>query len=359
MTPAFLGGAEGPSELRTPPFKSLLRRWWRVVEVGGRQPNLAALREKEGRLFGHAWLKDGGQAWASQSRVRIALDEWATGALSTWPDDPKVRHPEVGSGRDIGSHLYLGYGLLTFRQGRTILDQNVRTSALADGVACALTIRTSVDSWSELRLDSILSLWAWFGTIGSRARNGWGSLEVIEDDGLPIDLTSPEALRPFSRDFNACFDSDWPHALGRDEKGLLIWRTRSDFASWSEAMKVLAQTKIGFRTRESFSWMPSGASACGPRHVLAYPVTNHRVQVWERGGEDTFRLANQLLFKVLRIDQGSARRYVGLAVHLPHRLPEPMLEKLDSSSRNKVRGGERGVWQRIHRHLDEVMLRWT
>ena len=32
-TPAFLGGADQSSEWRTPPFKNLLREWWRVVKA--------------------------------------------------------------------------------------------------------------------------------------------------------------------------------------------------------------------------------------------------------------------------------------------------------------------------------------
>lgn len=30
-TPAFLGNAEQSAQWRTPPFKALLRQWWRVV----------------------------------------------------------------------------------------------------------------------------------------------------------------------------------------------------------------------------------------------------------------------------------------------------------------------------------------
>ncbi|MDD3295479.1 MAG: hypothetical protein PHG20_12415, partial [Geobacteraceae bacterium] len=49
LTPTFLGGADRQGELRSPPFKNLLRQWWRVVKG-----DLAVdeLRQREGQLFG-------------------------------------------------------------------------------------------------------------------------------------------------------------------------------------------------------------------------------------------------------------------------------------------------------------------
>ncbi len=32
-TPAFLGNADQQAQWRTPPFKALLRQWWRVVHA--------------------------------------------------------------------------------------------------------------------------------------------------------------------------------------------------------------------------------------------------------------------------------------------------------------------------------------
>lgn len=357
VTPAFLGGAEGGAELRTPPFKSLLRRWWRVAHVQGQRPDVARMRELEGRLFGHAWLREGheGQVWACQSQVRVRLDQWTRGNLTSWdPADPQVTHPEVGEGgRNVGAHLYLGFGPLvfSFRSGRTSLRD---ASALSAGTPVELTIISKPEVAPELHLDEITRLWKWFGTIGGRSRNGWGSFDV-KADGLSAALDL-DALRPFSRDFAACFSEDWPHAIGRDRRGLLLWRTR-DCGSWSEAVRTLAETKIDFRTHLGFSWSAAG-SQVGPRHVLAYPVTNHGVEAWNHGGDESFRLANQLLFKVVEVVEGSTTRYRGLVVHFPHRLPEVMLERLNPHVRKAVREGEQGAWQTVHRRLDEQMMRW-
>jgi CRISPR-associated protein Cmr1 len=173
---------------------------------------------------------------------------------------------------------------------------------------------------------------------------------------VPLDL---DVLRPFTRNLSACFDQEWPHAIGRDERGLLLWRTKPDFGSWSDAMKELARVKIDFRTCLQLSFGGPQVRV-GPRHILAYPVTNHTVREWEQGGENTFRLANQLYFKVVRVAHNATTRYLGLAAHFPHRLPEPMLDsdRASPALKKMIRDHELRIWQTVHRRLDECMTRW-
>lgn len=51
VTPAFLGNAEQDGQWRAPPFKHLLREWWRVAwaEANGFSNDYRSLREQEGR----------------------------------------------------------------------------------------------------------------------------------------------------------------------------------------------------------------------------------------------------------------------------------------------------------------------
>ncbi|MBK7766379.1 MAG: hypothetical protein IPI44_09815 [Sulfuritalea sp.] len=109
------------------------------------------------------------------------------------------------------------------------------------------------------------------------------------------------------------------------------------FGNWQDAMKFLARTKIGFRTHLKFN---GGQPHPQPqeRHMLAYPVTNHSVQGWNRDA----RLANQLRFKLFR-DTGKQLR--ARIYHTPHHSPLPM-GKLDQAA-------QLAVWQSIHGWLDE------
>ena len=328
-TPAFLGNAEQEGQWRTPPFKHLLREWWRVAwaEAHGFDIDLGEMRRAEGRLFGVA--ADEGDT--RQSQIRIRLGRWDQGKMNEWvQQDPAVFHKEVRGGRNVGSHLYLGYGPLNFNRGTYLgkkINGNFKPKAAIQAgeendfkLACPAT---------ELPLlDRALALASAFGAVGGRARNGWGSLE-LQGDGLP------ELGEPPLRDWRECLVLEWAHAIGKDEEGALIWRTET-FGDWPELMKALAELKIGLRTAFRFQ---SGRNAPRPesRHWLSYPVTNHSVRSWGRDA----RLPNTLRFKVRRTEEG---RLYGVIFHMPCKPPrrfspdEQVLQQ---------------VWLRVHRLLTE------
>src|SRR5207253_6755334 len=85
LCPAFLGNAEQNGQWRTPPFKALLRQWWRVAYAASRNHSvdIEEMRRTEGMLFGNAWLshQENGRTKADhrKSRVRIRLDSWQEG----------------------------------------------------------------------------------------------------------------------------------------------------------------------------------------------------------------------------------------------------------------------------------------
>lgn len=126
LTPAFLGGAFQNGQWRTPPFKALLRQWWRVVYAASRNfnVNVSDMREEEGKLFGNAWLEKEvngrSQSAASRSLVRLQLSAWKDGSQRIWQNAraQTVRHPEVP--KLVDAHLYLGYGPLTYKGGTAL-----------------------------------------------------------------------------------------------------------------------------------------------------------------------------------------------------------------------------------------------
>jgi len=328
-TPAFLGDADQNGRWRTPPFKALLRQWWRVAwaKSNDYSKDIDRLRRHEGRLFGSA--ADG---TGNRSLVRLRLDRWDRGQMTRWEEDPKVRHKEVGEkGAMVGSHLYLGFGPLNFNQGTFLGKKEGRDfkprAAVQSGEIAKLRIAFPSDE-SRL-LDFALALMDAYGAIGGRSRNGWGSFALKPTDGtllldgLPI------------RDWRKCLDRDWPHAIGCDDDAALIWQT-GPYDDWHALMRQLAEIKIGLRTQFKFH---SGRNVerPEPRHWLSYPVTNHNVRQWGQG-----RLPNSLRFKVRATENGKLR---GAIFHIPCLPPRQFRPEPDRDAIERV-------WQQVHAHLD-------
>lgn len=342
LTPAFLGDAEQKGAWRSPPFKALLRQWWRVAVAKSFNYNFGEIREEEGLLFGHA-----DSSSASQSQVRIRLAQWGKGTLTSWAQDPRVTHNEVKM--PVGAHLYLGYGPLIHSKEskKTALKC---TPAIAENEKNRMLL-TFPSEAKESGLTT-LQLIHWFGTLGGRSRNGWGSIALEHEDIFPFDsLLKGEKNNDFekySRSLNDCLALEWPHALGRDQKGILLWKTKTSFPTWSDAIKALAEAKIAFRTALKFTG-PGGPFAT--RHLLSYPVTKHHVVKWGNQA----RLANQLRFKVV---QQADQNYIGLAFHLPCGLPKELLQKLEKSDQARLTPAYQGqIWKQVHDVLDQQMTR--
>lgn len=355
VTPAFLGNAEQQGQWRTPPFKALLREWWRVAAAPEHGFGHERLRESEGLLFGHAWLQEPGnrnKTWAMQGQVRLRLDEWRDGQMRAWMGrEPRVEHRKVGEqGQNIGAHLYLAYGPLNYQRGRGTTLKNEPAINADDASSLSL----GVPFQHQKAMTQVLHLIHWFGTIGGRSRNGWGSVKLEKIDGYTPpamnDLLSGATLSQMAsmtRPLHDCLLLDWPHALGTDNHGVLLWKSRQDYPDWSSAMQELARVKIAFRTALN---VPVGQ--VGDRHILAYPVTHHRVNAWLENGRDVNRLANQLRFKVV---QDNNSRYWCLACHLPCGLPEMLQQKLGPNRIDPDR--QIRVWQTVHAKLNVEMRR--
>ena len=243
LTPAFLGDAQQEGRWRTPPFKALLRQWWRVVYAADHHftVNVGQMRNEEGVLFGHAWLDDdrddrGNVVAARRSVVRLRLNQWKRGEQTRWKPLEKVFHPEVKFA--IGSDLYLGYGPVTLRRGEKKPRLKGNAAIQAEEEA---RLSLAVPLEQARRLIRAVWLMDRYGTLGGRSRNGWGSacFDEIDADGKES-ATRSVPLRPW-RD---CLDLDWPHAIGRDDHGPLIWETEGR-EDWQSVMRDLAIVKIG------------------------------------------------------------------------------------------------------------------
>ena len=338
-TPAFLGNAEQSGQWRTPPIKALLRQWWRVAYAAG-QPgavNVGAMREAEGRLFGTA-SDNGGSS--SKSLVRVRLGNWSLGKLTSWDqlEQAPIRHPETErTGYKVGSHAYLGFGPLDGRGGTRLAEKC--HAAIQAGEEASLSVAFPVGT-EATRLDKALWLMHRYGTLGGRSRNGWGSFSLTptEPGTAVLDGTLDESL---TTDWQAALSLDWPHAIGRDTQGTLIWQT-DVLANWKVVMRRLAEIKIGLRTQQAFTFT-TGKNAASPelRHWLSYPVTNHNLTAWKENGKRDFRLPNSLRFKVRADSAGKLR---GVIFHVPCKPPAAFQPDL---------AAVRQVWQRVHDFLGQ------
>lgn len=346
LTPAFLGDAEQNGRWRTPPFKAQLRQWWRVAYAAEKnfQVQTGEMRIEEGLLFGNAWLshREGRRDVAdfTKSLVRVRLDRWDEGKLRSWQglEQSPISHPEVErTGYRVGPHAYLAYGPLDGRGGTRLEKRN---AAIQAGESAGLRLAVP-ETHPNQRMATLLrqnlprieqALWLMdrYGTAGGRSRNGWGSyrLEPVEGSG-PLRSSVP------LRDWNECLGRDWAHAIGKDEKGPLIWQTAGDYGDWKQLMRVLAIVKIGLRTQFVFR----GAPGPEPRHWLSYPVTKHSVPAW-----GSKRLPNSLRFKVRAAD-GDGRKLVGVIFHAPCLPPEGF--KPDRAMIVET-------WKKVHELLDEL-----
>lgn len=333
-TPAFLGDADQRGRWRTPPFKHLLREWWRVAWAEENDPaDWQQMRAAESALFGAAADNTG-----TRSQLRIRLQRWDAGNLQShhWKALCKVEHPEVGFEVDAG--LYLGYGPVAY-------DKKNKSAKLNFGAAInageQTQLRMAFPEEHARLLERAVTLINAFGTLGSRSRNGWGSLTIA-------DANAVKAIP--SRDWLECLGQTWAHAIGKDEKGPLVWDTRQ-FEDWKSLVCELAQIKIGLRTQKPLQFTLDAAAGDkiikgkvilhgGPqgRHWLGYPVTNHEVASWKRANA---RLPNSLRFKIFRDDQGKLR---GRIFHMPCLPPERVFQP----DRNVLQT----VWLNVHRYLD-------
>ncbi len=353
VTPAFLGGADQSAQWRVPPFKALLRRWWRVVWWNDNPgQTVAKLREEESKWFGSSADKG-----TSASLVRLRLDAWENGKLKknryeNFSFDEKW-HEEAN--RNVRVDLYLGYGPVVWNgaERRPALDRTALDTQNSH------ELRLMYPEALDDQIQRAMRLMAALGTLGGRSRNGWGSLMVdtldengharsLIDDALfdPGNKESRNWIREVSLPIDKALEQDWCHALGRDEIGLLLWRTKTTENEFQKVFAALAEYKIAFRTQFHFKGGGPHEELCD-RQILAYPVTNHSLRVWGNSA----RSANQIFFKVHPVKGG----FVGIVAHLPHSLPKPLKDKLRPRSLPKSR--EKEVWEKVHSVLDEKLDR--
>jgi CRISPR-associated protein Cmr1 len=198
-----------------------------------------------------------------------------------------------------------------------------------------------------------LQLMAWFGTIGSRSRNGWGSLSLEAKSDTKGLSSRPgaenELLRRIGREWTKCLELDWPHALGFSCGKPLMWISQP-YPDWRKVMGCLANIRVEVR---AVAKAYAGPERIGGIHLLGYPAGNHwELRQLKKGkpqrDDQEGRLATQLRFKVLRTSEG----LTGMVFHMPHRFPDELMDRLTVEQKEWLRNNEQEAWTEIHKALD-------
>lgn len=369
VTPCFLGGANGNAEIRVAPFKNLLRRWWRIAN-GNLSPE--ELWKKESRLFGST-EKDPDIVEENKrlpkekrkpeifgkSRVELKIidsnfDFQKTNKLR-FPNK-MINHPEVKN--PMSFETYLGMGpvfwnkekkcseykllpILEFSPARKEYDSYSRKEITVPERKSSLSFSLTVPAKSVECFVLILSYITYFGTIGSRSRNGWGSISiknVMKNSGEPIELLKIKDIKEKSVDwlsfFDSCCKKQYPSSMASDEKGLLCWCTPQR-NSWEDAMLDAAKVYSAVRT----NFKLSGDNGLHDRHLLGYPITHHEYSGWP---VKNTRLPSELYIKI-NLNQGKYRVQI---THIPNLIP------LEGFSANK----QKEIWSKVHSFLDNYQL---
>jgi len=319
LTPTFLGGADQDAELRSPPFKNLIRQWWRILNGGS---TVEKLRETENSLFGSVLEKK-----AAASKVRITITPGDNFKLSEDNlDFGSTKHPEVNAS-SIRNDLYLGYGPITFKKGITTTKTYIAPDSHAK-------LSISLPKKHREQIIRIIQMIDAFGTIGSRNRNGYGSLAVSSAD---MKRLAPETVisSPWT---TLLADKQYPHGFGKDGKGLLLWES-GKHDKWQNAMQQLATTYLNTRVGINIK---GNANQLHERHLLGFPVTNHKNITDPKtnwGSND--RMPSQLRLMVKR---NTNNQLVARIFHLPHKLPKTWPTELAT---------EQTIWRQVHGYLDE------
>ena len=287
VTPAFIGDArQKPSSLRPPSIKGALRFWWRALAwpraVAATSTEAEALRwlhEREAELFGVAAKGDAGGQGAFLLR---AESPDRPPKISDWPA-PR------------SSSAYLGLGLFPMKNYQD-------RSAIREGVEfeLELTFRPGSTDDDREEIRQALRAWGLLGGLGSRARRGFGSVQLLE-----IDRQSADGDRD-------AYESD---------VGKLL----------APAAKVDDPPFTAFSRNAQFKILAEGTTARDAHAELGRLFYQHRGQPSAlRGaakkafglplaGLDTeHRRASPLFFHIHQVEDASPRRrYVAAALFLP------------------------------------------
>lgn len=172
ITPMFISGAnQNICDLRSPSFKGVLRFWYRAIALPYYNNNWIKVKEQENKLFGSTSRK---------SKVSITINH----RISEDELYYKINN-KIGTGLS-----YLGYGCFKTKNGKRNSIQPNTSFTVVLSLNSAVT-----DEEKDLMIKSLQAI-GLFGGMGSRVRNGFGSVNLVslQDDRGKIKWHTPKNI---------------------------------------------------------------------------------------------------------------------------------------------------------------------
>ncbi|MFC1238192.1 type III-B CRISPR module RAMP protein Cmr1 [Treponema vincentii] len=230
ITPAFLGGADGNAELRAAPFKGMLRYWWRIL-YSAKYKN--SLQQKEAELFGSTAEngKAGGKSLVNLKVIATHIDTVLPASFNGTMITHKNSH-----GRKINILDYLAYGHYDYDK-ITHSNKYIHT-AIQPGSTFSITI-TVPKAYSQEAFQALLAM-VQYGGIGSKCRNGFGSMQLINctKNGKENSMTIEPKLWPIH---------NTPVGFSALSQNIRLYKTKSSQRRWENALSAIGEVYLTIR----------------------------------------------------------------------------------------------------------------
>ena len=288
VTPAFLGGSDTNAELRSASFKGLLRYWWRVLYGAKYGYNIL---KKESEIFGSSTGEKKNQIGKSNVQVTVCFVKENIGCIDKLNGKKK---PVTSKGKTIEINVleYLAFGVSQYDKlkHRNIISR----TALKPGTQFNLKLIINKNYSTEV-LQAFLFLCK-YGGIGSKNRNGFGSLKIVNSTPDVSDLKISDYVIGDKLQYSA---------LSKQSK---LFCTNNTYNTWEEALSELADIYIDTRRslEKRHSFMRRG--------LLARPIISKM---------DKFKIPENVYkrrhpkFIIMNISQSEDGHYKGSVLTLP------------------------------------------
>ncbi|MDP8161610.1 type III-B CRISPR module RAMP protein Cmr1 [Pasteurella skyensis] len=193
ITPMFIGDAEQNASWISPmSFKGALRFWWRALAWGriraekeNDEEALKALHHQEALLFGSSAdnpdKKNKKNAPKTYGRGTIKIQVIADELTAS---DKQLKGKVHDKLKNYTASKYLGYGVINYHG-------ELERDCINEGKT--FKVKVIVDNSAEIEnLKDALILMGLLGGLGSKARKGYGSINLVKLEGKGINWQSPK-----------------------------------------------------------------------------------------------------------------------------------------------------------------------